>query len=1118
MDVFDLDSKIIEDYAKFARSFTRIRAADLQEHIDAIYRSGRFWPDPLISLNPHYERGEDVDALAAEGVLHELTATVFRNNGQPIRLHKHQAQAVAKAQAGESFVVTTGTGSGKSLCFFIPIIDAAIRARSAGEDRRTRAIVIYPMNALANSQLSELDKYVQQSRIPEHLKPTYARYTGQERAEERDAIRRGKPDILLTNFVMLELLMTRRTDRELLDNCIGLDFIVLDELHTYRGRQGADVAMLMRRLRERLAPSRSPICIGTSATMASAEAGDPAAAVAEVASRLFGAEIGTDGVVTESLRRVTDPALNALDLTATLARDLSRPEVGPFTDSRLKRDALAVWIEMQLGLSDQQVLTRRRPLTLNAAARRLSELTGCAAPVCRERLIERLTIMASPAAARGGVGEDAFMAFRLNQFISGAGSVYATLHHPGLCRVTLDGQVLDPTDGSSRLYLTAFCRNCGQEFHPVVLADGPDGLHARSRSLDDTPIEDEDDEQAGYLMPEALDEPDVFGGEPEDYPDDWTEVRASGRRLKADRRGAALQRLTIEPAGRVGIGGHAFWFIPGKFRFCPACGHQPAQQAREVNKLAGLSAEGRSSATTLAVSSILRWMRGQGGAVPEDKRKLLGFTDNRQDAELQAGHFNDFTFVTLLRAAVIGAVTRAGERGLSPEDFGRQVQAVLGFTAHNISRRQNWMVDPAVKGVPVSDAEEVLAKVIAHRVWIDQRRGWRFTNPNLEDLGLIGIDYMSLDELSSDSSDFKSCSLLEQARPDVRRDALRELLDALRKGLAVATEALDRAAVESLAERSRRLLRAPWSIPAQEPTREAAALMVAAPKKAEAGVRGEGLIVRAGPRSAIARRLRRQELWNIGRKLKEDEYIVVIEALLQACERYGLVVEVPTLFDSTGWRLAPNAVRLIMPAHQPSRTNPYFVELYSDMARLLLEGDQSLFGLEGREHTAQVDQDRRIWREERFRWGDNDRLALKAARAEMMLKEEPSTFLPALFCSPTMELGVDISALNAVYLRNAPPTPANYAQRAGRAGRSGQPALVLTYCAAQSPHDQHHFEDPVRMVGGAVRPPALELGRIDIRHPGRSYGTDARHARPVDQPHDDQYLSPSLTPISRGAL
>ncbi|MBS3695839.1 hypothetical protein KGD90_32080, partial [Rhodococcus qingshengii] len=79
--------------------------------------------------------------------------------------------------------------------------------------------------------------------------------------------------------------------------------------------------------------------------------------------------------------------------------------------------------------------------------------------------------------------------------------------------------------------------------------------------------------------------------------------------------------------------------------------------------------------------------------------------------------------------------------------------------------------------------------------------------------------------------------------------------------------------------------------------------------------------------------------------------------------------------------------------------------------------------------------------------------------------------LPALFCSPTMELGVDISALNAVFLRNAPPTPANYVQRAGRAGRSGQAALVVTYCAAQSPHDQYYFNNRQGLVAGVVKPP-----------------------------------------------
>ena len=88
--------------------------------------------------------------------------------------------------------------------------------------------------------------------------------------------------------------------------------------------------------------------------------------------------------------------------------------------------------------------------------------------------------------------------------------------------------------------------------------------------------------------------------------------------------------------------------------------------------------------------------------------------------------------------------------------------------------------------------------------------------------------------------------------------------------------------------------------------------------------------------------------------------------------------------------------------------------------------------------------------------------------------------LPILYCSPTMELGVDIAELNVVNLRNVPPTPANYAQRSGRAGRSGQPALVFTYCSSGSPHDQYFFRRPERMVAGAVAPPRLDLTNEDL--------------------------------------
>lgn len=186
-------------------------------------------------MNPRYKASRTVDELVADGSLHPDTAAIYRTPpGLPIRLHQHQAEAVGCAGQKRSFVVTTGTGSGKLLCFFVPILDRIVRARHAGEAPRTRAIVIYPMNALANSQMGEIEKYLNEGQIAH--KPTVARYTGQESLEERRRIAANPPDILLTNFVMLELLLTRYDDHDakVMENCQGLEFLVLDELYVPR--------------------------------------------------------------------------------------------------------------------------------------------------------------------------------------------------------------------------------------------------------------------------------------------------------------------------------------------------------------------------------------------------------------------------------------------------------------------------------------------------------------------------------------------------------------------------------------------------------------------------------------------------------------------------------------------------------------------------------------------------------------------------------------------------------------------------------------------------------------------------------------------------------------------
>ncbi len=210
----------------------------------------------------------------------------------------------------------------------------------------------------------------------------------------------------------------------------------------------------------------------------------------------------------------------------------------------------------------------------------------------------------------------------------------------------------------------------------------------------------------------------------------------SGPRLRSDRRKQAPQPVEIEADGRIGTG-RRFWFIPGKFRFCPACKHAPASQAREYTKLASLSAEGRSSATTLLVSSTLRWMNEPASTIPTEKRKLLGFTDNRQDAALQAGHFNDFLFVSLLRAATLAAVRKAGPEGLTDSDMGGKVQAALGFVWEKAQRRKEWMAEPEAKGRRGDQhCQDTCARPETPTVGRSAAR-LEIHEPNLEELGLF---------------------------------------------------------------------------------------------------------------------------------------------------------------------------------------------------------------------------------------------------------------------------------------------------------------------------------------------------------------------------------------------
>jgi len=1101
MDVFALDDHLLAQYTGFARSFTRIRAAEIQTKVAALYAGRRFWPEPLIQLNPHYEGGGSVQGLVGPKGLVADCARIFRDPrpaeddpDKSLKLRRHQEQAIGLALDGKSFVVTTGTGSGKSLCFFIPIVDAVVRAKRSGETARTRAVVIYPMNALANSQLEELKKFLVGQHHP--VPVTFARYTGQESDEERTRIRNNPPDILLTNFMMLELLMTRQSelDKAVIENLRGLKFIVLDELHTYRGRQGADVAMLMRRLRARVGdPDHPPICIGTSATMASEGVEeDRNQIVAGVASRLFGTGISRDAIVTETLRRATDPNRSADEGLKDLGPAVVRVARGSPYDGKsnveISHDELAIWVETRLGLKEvNRKPLRASPKSLKDAARILSDESKQPLDLCERALKNALLAFSLSEKNRGYLdGDDEpLFAFKLHQFISGAGRLYSTLDVAGSRTVTFEGQIFDPVHPEKRLYATHFCRRCGQEHHPVTLMGDIGSSRFEKREIDDVPVNEDEEpdgvaDRWGFLMPEPVDGEFTFEGKDEDYPDLWLEESVTGElRLKATYRKTRAELFAVLPDGSTGPGGRRAWFMPGRFKFCPACGEHHSDSTRDINRLAALSAEGRSSATTIIIAAILRWMNDPDADIPAVTRKLLAFTDNRQDAALQAGHFNDFIFVTLLRGAILAALAEAGDEGLHEDEIGQAVQRALGFNSAKVARRPEWLVEPDLKGANLLGAERTMREALTHRFWIDQRRGWRYTNPNLEQLGLIEARYLSIDDLAGDDAEFEATPMLRTASRDERVSGLRALLDFMRKGLAVECDALDRLKIESLVGRMRSLIKAPWNVD-EERFLAAPVFMPRPPTRREITQKDEELILRGSSTSTIGRTLKAMTF--AGKRPTGKQITEIVEGLLYAANRYGLATQVTSPVGGDGWRLVPSSITfgLAKGNVEPERDNRFFQELYRSISGLLADGGKALFGFEGREHTAQVEGDLRELRESRFRFGLDDQKSLIEKAERLKELREDSRFLPTLFCSPTMELGVDISSMNVVYLRNVPPTPANYAQRGGRAGRSGQAALIVTYCAAQSPHDQYFFQRPSAMVDGIVIPPSIDLANPDL--------------------------------------
>jgi hypothetical protein len=502
--------------------------------------------------------------------------------------------------------------------------------------------------------------------------------------------------------------------------------------------------------------------------------------------------------------------------------------------------------------------------------------------------------------------------------------------------------------------------------------------------------------------------------------------------------------------------------VPAAFfdtlHFCPSCKTSYESTAQsEFSRVASLGTEGRASAVSVLSQAVVRTLR-EASDLDEEARKFLTFSDNRQDASLQAGHFNDFVLVGLVRSAlyqaVLGQQRSCPDEPLTDDDLGRRVVGCLKVEISDYAR--NPEVDYAAR----KKVDKALRESVAYRVWADLRRGWRITMPNLEQTGQLLLTYAELAEFAKDEGKWADAGLpLAGAEPDTRRLIMQTLLDEMRRHICIESAYLTEERYEDIKRASQEWLRAPWALTDEQGVYAATCYPGSRPKVP--GVRGDLYVSGLGQ---YGRWLRRPDRFPLHpHRVTVQDADTIIETLLKKMAEVGVLTKVEERHRRVGyrihagmieWRVGGGERRAPDPLRSNTaqgRVNPYFHRFYAETAT-------GLAGLEAREHTAQVSPRDRQDREQRF------------STAE----------LPVLYCSPTMELGVDIKSLNVVGMRNVPPTPANYAQRSGRAGRSGQPAVVLTYCATGNAHDNYYFGRSQDMVAGAVAPPRLELGNQDL--------------------------------------
>ncbi|MHA1727244.1 MAG: DEAD/DEAH box helicase [Promethearchaeota archaeon] len=1077
IDPLKTTKNIRESYIRYLTSTFRLRDTDLRKKFLQEVEKFEFTKGPFLEATPPFKRGCYLKDLIRMGLLDDALEN-FIYDGLPYLnnnpLYLHQEKALKKIFSGHNIVIASGTSSGKTECFLIPILNNLLREYREGKlTPGIRAILIYPMNALANDQLRRLRKLAKiieekmpdfQIRFgryvgdtPETKKAAIERFRrtnpGEELVESellsRNEMRENPPHILITNYAMLEYLLLRPKDSPFFDGQYAKNwkFLVLDEAHIYSGAAGIEMAMLIRRLKDRVCVNMKEEiqCIATSATILKEK--KDFGKVAEFASNLFGERFESDDIIKGE--RIKTPIEESyyncsLNLYQNLesklkenVSDIIKQCYNIFLENGVPKNILDEAINnvnnnvkkfiYQVLIKNDKILELKR--FLEEGVKNLEE--------CIKNLVKKddlsnedrqsiISLINIAVWARDDAESLPLLPARYHLFVRAPEGVFISFYPES--KIFLERREL--TEEGYPVFELASCRRCGQEY---LVGNVVDGKLKHSITIVDFQRENrffllwsgdmqlEEDEDQEVAVPE--------------------EITERGKTWKLCIKCGAV--WDIEPICSCEHNNNTTRILieitpkDNTLNKCYLCG----LRSRNIVRKFIFQREAPNSVLVTALYHSFEKIEGK-------KKKILIFSDNRQDAAFFAPYL-EFTYERILfRRLIIEALHRINEL----DDY-----------------RLNSLCNDVLK---IAEESEIFDSSLDNREkkkevwkWIlqDFCGVWDRRN-SLEGVGLLSF----IPVMPKDWEPIRE--LLEppwNLNDEEARNIYQTLLNTLRFNMAI-------------------------TFPKEGPNPRDDFF---APRNREYKFRGEVSEIRKGIYSFIPSNGRLNARLEYLRKLfkkisitqhdEERECRILLGKIWDDLVNNWIGYGLNQFRDSREGVLSQLSYKYWKIIQEKNNSPWYICDRCGAIMPISVKGVCPTFNCKGTLREINSEKRKEILRNH-YRY-----LYTKISPVKMISHEHTAQLttdyasniqqkfieggINVLSCSTTFELGVDLGELEAIFMRNVPPEPSNYIQRAGRAGRRLDTiGFTLTFAQLRS-HDLSYFKEPEKMVDGRIKAPAIEI-------------------------------------------